>query len=170
MLQATGCHDTHLGEQLGLGSMRILTQQQHAVADACQHNSQSHHSCCLQMDMLMTGEHPSCARVQTNHRTELCMKFRNSSSSTHAVAVPCMCVLQPPAEVTARFVAQLMAACQDTDYQVRIAAAEQLPVLARVLGHTATVDQLLPELSELLTDDEVQVGGWVGGSPFWMLA
>lgn len=60
--------------------------------------------------------------------------------------------------MTARFVAQLVAACQDTDYQVRIAAGEQLPVLARVLGHTATVDQLLPELSELLTDDEVQVG------------
>lgn len=41
--------------------------------------------------------------------------------------------------------------------QVRITAAQQLPVLARVLGHTATVDQLLPELAELLTDDEVQV-------------
>jgi hypothetical protein len=145
-------------------------------------------------------------------------------------------VLQPPADVTARFASQLIAACQDTDYQVktrcnsiqvessslegnravaallelldvwrlpdkprgppravrhvatvaaaahlelpqhalaaqslhmrllslpilqvRIAAAEQLPVLARVLGPSATVDKLLPELSELLTDDEVQV-------------
>lgn len=42
--------------------------------------------------------------------------------------------------------------------QVRIAAAEQLPVLARGLGPVATVDKLLPELSELLADDEVQVG------------
>lgn len=30
-------------------------------------------------------------------------------------------------------------------------------MLARVLGPSATVDKLLPELSELLTDDEVQV-------------
>lgn len=42
--------------------------------------------------------------------------------------------------------------------QVRIAAAEQLPVLACGLGPAATIDKLLPELSELLTDDEVQVG------------
>lgn len=42
--------------------------------------------------------------------------------------------------------------------QVRIAAAEQLPVLARGLGPAATIDKLLPELSELLIDDEVQVG------------
>jgi hypothetical protein len=41
--------------------------------------------------------------------------------------------------------------------QVRIAAAEQLPALACALGHSATVEQLLPELSELLSDDEVQV-------------
>jgi hypothetical protein len=31
-------------------------------------------------------------------------------------------------------------------------------VLARVLGPASSVEQLLSELSELLTDDEVQVG------------
>lgn len=41
--------------------------------------------------------------------------------------------------------------------QVRIAAAQQLPSLARVLGPAAVVAQVLPELKELLEDDEVQV-------------
>jgi hypothetical protein len=41
--------------------------------------------------------------------------------------------------------------------QVRIAAAQQLPALARVLGAAAAVSQVLPELKELLEDDEVQV-------------
>jgi hypothetical protein len=40
---------------------------------------------------------------------------------------------------------------------VRIAAAQQLPALARELGATAAVSQVLPELKELLEDDEVQV-------------
>lgn len=51
--------------------------------------------------------------------------------------------------------------------QVRITAAQQLPTLARVLGIAAAISQLLPELTELLTDDEVQVGmqteGMTGG-------
>ncbi|WIA29762.1 hypothetical protein OEZ86_012236 [Tetradesmus obliquus] len=62
-----------------------------------------------------------------------------------------------PADVSAKFAPQLLAACQDTDYQVRIAAAQQLPALARVLGAAAAVSQVLPELKELLEDDEVQV-------------
>jgi hypothetical protein len=41
--------------------------------------------------------------------------------------------------------------------QVRIAAAQQLPALAHVLGAAAAVSQVLPELKELLEDDEVQV-------------
>jgi hypothetical protein len=45
--------------------------------------------------------------------------------------------------------------------QVRIAAAQQLPALARVLGAAAAVSQVLPELKELLEDDEVQVGHWL---------
>jgi hypothetical protein len=68
--------------------------------------------------------------------------------------------VQVPSDVSARFAAKLLAACQDTDYQVRIAAAQQLPVLALALGHAATVMQLLPELIELLADDEVQVSFW----------
>jgi hypothetical protein len=60
--------------------------------------------------------------------------------------------------VAGRFAAQLLSACQDTDYQVRIAAAQQLPALAAALGAPAAVGQLLPELAELLGDDEVQVG------------
>lgn len=35
-------------------------------------------------------------------------------------------------------------------------------MLARVLGHSATLEQVLPELTELLADDEVQVGGLFG--------
>lgn len=41
---------------------------------------------------------------------------------------------------------------------MRIAAAQQLPALAHVLGAAAAVSQVLPELRELLEDDEVQVG------------
>jgi hypothetical protein len=47
--------------------------------------------------------------------------------------------------------------------QVRIAAAQQLPALARVLGAAAAVSQVLPELKELLEDDEVQVRQPVAG-------
>lgn len=64
---------------------------------------------------------------------------------------------QAAPDVSARFSAQLLSACQDTDYQVRIAAAHQLPALARALGASAAVARVLPELAELLQDDEVQV-------------
>jgi hypothetical protein len=48
--------------------------------------------------------------------------------------------------------------------QVRIAAAQQLPALARVLGAAAAVSQVLPELKELLVDDGVQVRQPVAGA------
>jgi hypothetical protein len=48
---------------------------------------------------------------------------------------------------------------------VRIAAAQQLPALARVLGAAAAVSQVLPELKELLEDDEVQVRHSGGSLP-----
>lgn len=42
--------------------------------------------------------------------------------------------------------------------QVRIAAAQQLPVLGRILSPPAVMKEIIPELKELLEDDEVQVG------------
>eukprot|EP00803_Ostreobium_quekettii_P000911 evm.model.scf_231.9 EVM.evm.TU.scf_231.9 scf_231:97841-105363(+) len=47
--------------------------------------------------------------------------------------------------------------CQDTDYQVRICMCQELNSLARVLDTELTTGRLLPELSELLGDDEVLV-------------
>lgn len=41
--------------------------------------------------------------------------------------------------------------------QVRIAAAVLVPPVAKVLGGDAARQDLLPELSELLVDEEVQV-------------
>jgi hypothetical protein len=52
----------------------------------------------------------------------------------------------------------------DDVMQVRIAAAQQLPELGRVLGCAAAVTQVVPELVELLTDDEVQVGCSAGAT------
>lgn len=51
---------------------------------------------------------------------ETCRRLSVDKLLTVGVLLHCriMCLSQPPADVTARFVSQLMAACQDTDYQV----------------------------------------------------
>lgn len=46
-----------------------------------------------------------------------CVVMPHACQACCAHAVLC-CVMQAPSDVTGRFVAQLMAACQDTDYQV----------------------------------------------------
>lgn len=84
----------------------------------------------------------------------VCVTHTHAHTQTHT---PVDRHLQAAGEADTRFAAQLLAACQDTDYQVRVAAAQQLPALAAALGPAATVERLLPELRELLDDDEVQV-------------
>lgn len=57
-----------------------------------------------------------------------------------------------------------MALCQDTDYAVRIAMCQQLVPFARCAGMEMTQKQVLPELYELLTDEEVQVSDAAAGA------
>jgi hypothetical protein len=47
--------------------------------------------------------------------------------------------------------------------QVRVAACQQLPALARCLGEGGLRRLLLEELRQLLEDEEVQVGAPFGG-------
>jgi serine/threonine-protein phosphatase 4 regulatory subunit 4 len=64
-------------------------------------------------------------------------------------------------DVEAKYVTKVVALCQDTDYQVRVAACQQLAGLARCLGEEGLRQrQLLEEITQLLEDEEVQVRGW----------
>ncbi len=47
--------------------------------------------------------------------------------------------------------------CQDVDHHIRIASCNQLGAIARIAGRDVVAKTILPELFELLNDEEVQV-------------
>mmetsp|Transcript_38549 Transcript_38549/g.46602 ORF Transcript_38549/g.46602 Transcript_38549/m.46602 type:complete len:770 (+) Transcript_38549:354-2663(+) len=55
------------------------------------------------------------------------------------------------------FFSKAMALCQDTDYEVRICMCEQLDPIARAVGAQLTKDSIMPEVFELLNDEEAGV-------------
>jgi hypothetical protein len=61
------------------------------------------------------------------------------------------------AEIERTFFNQAMALCQDTDFDVRICMCEQLPAIAKGVGPELARKVLLPELVELLRDEEATV-------------
>ncbi len=50
-----------------------------------------------------------------------------------------------------------MTLCQDTDYIVRINMCDALQTIAAAVGHELTVSTVLPEIFELIGDEEVLV-------------
>ena len=52
--------------------------------------------------------------------------------------------------------------CQDVDHHIRIASCGQLASIARIAGRDVVAKTILPELFELLNDEELQVVGGVG--------
>lgn len=47
--------------------------------------------------------------------------------------------------------------CQDTEYQVRMTMAQQLPAIAKAVGKESTKASLIDEVAELLADEEMLV-------------
>jgi len=83
-----------------------------------------------------------------------CVAMPHACQALHGYPVLC-CVMQAPSDVTGRFVAQLMAACQDTDYQVCCcpdwhAAGVAAPRLFSSILHSRRSDKQLVEHGELL--------------------
>mmetsp|Transcript_29490 Transcript_29490/g.56637 ORF Transcript_29490/g.56637 Transcript_29490/m.56637 type:complete len:789 (+) Transcript_29490:288-2654(+) len=62
-----------------------------------------------------------------------------------------------PTTFETRFISKAMALCQDTDYQVRICMCEQLDSISRATGLELTRKLVMPELMELLNDEETAV-------------
>eukprot|EP00210_Caulerpa_lentillifera_P001423 g1366.t1 len=60
-------------------------------------------------------------------------------------------------QVITKLVSQAVALCQDTDYQARCAACEELPRIFKILNNESRAHELLPELFELLTDEKIAV-------------
>eukprot|EP00854_Cymbomonas_tetramitiformis_P006681 gene6681-7997_t len=50
-----------------------------------------------------------------------------------------------------------MGLCQDTDYEVRICMCEQLNAICRAVGFELTKESIMPEIIELLNDEETAV-------------
>lgn len=72
-------------------------------------------------------------------------------------------------EIDRTFFKKLLSLCQDVDHHIRIASCSQLAEVARVAGRDVVAKTILPELFELLNDEEVQVrragvlATWGGG-------
>ncbi|GMH39898.1 hypothetical protein BSKO_07802 [Bryopsis sp. KO-2023] len=62
-----------------------------------------------------------------------------------------------PEDVERSFLKKVLALCQDTDYEVRICMCEQTATLGAAVGNDLTTKKLLPEVLELLKDEEVSV-------------
>ncbi|CAK4712315.1 hypothetical protein LEN26_013332 [Aphanomyces euteiches] len=60
-------------------------------------------------------------------------------------------------DIDGLFFQKMMALCQDTDAEVRKCMCMQLDALARAVGQAKASSDLLPELLELLQDEETQV-------------
>jgi hypothetical protein len=69
-----------------------------------------------------------------------------------------MCtVVQNREDIEQLLLQRIVALCQDTDYQVRVAMCAQLPAVALGVGRESTQKQLLDEIFELVQDEEMQV-------------
>ncbi|BFI43170.1 serine/threonine-protein phosphatase 4 regulatory subunit 4 [Marchantia polymorpha subsp. ruderalis] len=60
-------------------------------------------------------------------------------------------------EIEKYFLQKAMGLCQDTDLEVRVCMCEQLNHIARAVGLDTTKEKVLPELYELLRDEELTV-------------
>ncbi|TMW68813.1 hypothetical protein Poli38472_006281 [Pythium oligandrum] len=65
--------------------------------------------------------------------------------------------LLSPQDIEGLYFQKMMAMCQDTDAEVRKCMCIQLDALARAVGEVKACEELLPELLELLQDEEEQV-------------
>ncbi|TYZ62534.1 hypothetical protein PybrP1_012716 [[Pythium] brassicae (nom. inval.)] len=65
--------------------------------------------------------------------------------------------LLSPQDIEGLFFQKMMALCQDTDAEVRRCMCIQVDALARAVGEEKACSDLLPELLELLQDEEEQV-------------
>eukprot|EP00192_Tetraselmis_astigmatica_P010133 CAMPEP_0117687278 /NCGR_PEP_ID=MMETSP0804-20121206/23033_1 /TAXON_ID=1074897 /ORGANISM="Tetraselmis astigmatica, Strain CCMP880" /LENGTH=928 /DNA_ID=CAMNT_0005499297 /DNA_START=369 /DNA_END=3157 /DNA_ORIENTATION=+ len=102
------------------------------------------------------------ASVLGQELSEIVAKKSEVTQSTYARVTSCVILgaIAPGLKreaVSAQFFKRAMEMCQDTDYPVRIAMAEQLTVLASVMGQEETQKTILPEVFELLNDEEPQV-------------
>lgn len=68
-----------------------------------------------------------------------------------------ICKVVPKQEVKDQLLAGIVSLCQDTETSVRRAMASQLPPLATHLGAVLTDEKILPELFELMRDEERDV-------------
>ena len=60
-------------------------------------------------------------------------------------------------EIQHSFLQRAVTLCQDTDYIVRINMCDALQTIAAAVGHELTVSTVLPEIFELIGDEEVLV-------------
>ena len=60
-------------------------------------------------------------------------------------------------EIQHGFLQRAVTLCQDTDYIVRINMCDALQTIAAAVGHELTVSTVLPEIFELIGDEEVLV-------------
>ncbi|KAG2445689.1 hypothetical protein HXX76_000297 [Chlamydomonas incerta] len=59
-------------------------------------------------------------------------------------------------EIERSFFKKALSMCQDVDHHIRIASCNQLGAIARIAGRDVVAKTILPELFELLNDEEVQ--------------
>ncbi|KAG2451341.1 hypothetical protein HYH02_003945 [Chlamydomonas schloesseri] len=59
-------------------------------------------------------------------------------------------------EIERSFFKKALSMCQDVDHHIRIASCSQLGAIARIAGRDVVAKTILPELFELLNDEEVQ--------------
>lgn len=60
-------------------------------------------------------------------------------------------------EIERSFFKKALSMCQDVDHHIRIATCGQLSSIARIAGRDLAAKTILPELFELLNDEEIQV-------------
>ena len=60
-------------------------------------------------------------------------------------------------EIQHGFLQRAVTLCQDTDYIVRINMCDALQTIAAAVGHELTVSTVLPEIFELIGDEEILV-------------
>lgn len=97
----------------------------------------------------------------------------DAPATQHALVVIVLAPHQTWEEIDRTFFKKLLSLCQDVDHHIRVASCSQLAEVARVAGRDVVAKTILPELFELLNDEEVQVrrGGlldpWGGGVGGW---
>ncbi|KAL2610400.1 hypothetical protein R1flu_028973 [Riccia fluitans] len=83
---------------------------------------------------------------------------QSAQSRTDACAIfGAIAPLLKAEEIGKNFLLKAMGLCQDTDLEVRVCMCEQLNKIARAVGVDTTKEKILPELYELLKDEELAV-------------